>query len=98
MTDEPRITATNNPMLAERHGLTHWDRARGQWVRPPEPAPEAEPAAEPEAEVDDYDTLTAEQLRTELGNRDLPTYGNKQVMIDRLREDDAADRAAEQDS
>jgi hypothetical protein len=91
MTEEPRITASSNPTVAKRHGLTHWDRDRGQWVRPPEPEPEAE------VEADDYDTLTAEQLRTELGHRDLATSGNKQAMIDRLREDDAADRAAEQD-
>jgi hypothetical protein len=37
MSTEPNVTASSNPVVAKRHGLTKWDRARGQWVKPADP-------------------------------------------------------------
>lgn len=39
---------------------------------------------------DDYDSMTNDDLREELEDRDLPTSGNKADLIARLRENDAA--------
>lgn len=39
---------------------------------------------------DDYENWTNEDLRDELENRDLSKSGNKQELVARLREDDAA--------
>jgi len=57
---EPRVTASANPIVAKRHGLTKWDRARGQYVAPD---PQME---EP---VTGYDAWTVALLKAELDNR-----------------------------
>lgn len=45
-------------------------------------------AEEPEAK--DYESMTLAELREEAGARDLPTYGTKAQLTERLREADAA--------
>lgn len=48
-------------------------------------------AAVPETAVGGgYEDLTNDDLRTELGNRGLPTSGNKSDLAARLTDDDAA--------
>ncbi len=44
------VTATDDPELAKRFGLTEWDEARGQYVAP-KAAPAAESTPEPEAKA-----------------------------------------------
>lgn len=49
---EPRVTASANKIVADRHGLTHWDRVRQQYVKPPT----QEESSGPVSEVEDTDT------------------------------------------
>lgn len=56
---EPTIRASANPVVAKRHGLTKWDRARGQYVAP-----------DPVEDVPvDYNTWTVKELKAELDKR-----------------------------
>lgn len=65
---EPRVTASANPVVAKRHGLTKWDRQRGQYVAPdPEESVDDLPVEE-EAALD-YDVMTVPQLQAELDAR-----------------------------
>lgn len=48
--EDDKINATDDPKLAEKNGLTHWDEARGQWVAPPAQT-EANADADAEADV-----------------------------------------------
>jgi hypothetical protein len=50
---------------------------------------EAEEADSSAAPSDDYDEWTEDDLREELGDRNLPPKGPKGVLIRRLRKDDA---------
>jgi hypothetical protein len=47
-----------------------------------------DPAREPAEEGTDYDALTVDQLRDELGERGLPKSGNKAELVLRLQADD----------
>lgn len=59
-------------------------RPHGKRARQAEPAPAPDPGA-----VDDvYDGLTADELRAELRDRELPTSGTKAELVDRLLDDD----------
>lgn len=96
MSEEPRITASSHPEVAKRHGLTHWDRDRGQWVRPPETAA-VEPEAEVEAEVDEtpddgYDDLSYRELQQLAKERGLDATGKQDDIVARLRGLDRATR------
>lgn len=53
-----------------------------------EPAKVEAPADEPETV--DYDGMTLAELREAAGDRDLPTYGTKAQLIERLREADGS--------
>jgi len=75
---EPRITASANPTVARRHGLTKWDRARGQYVAPDPVQDLTGTDADPESYVDTdatfgdadtYDSQTVAELKTELDKR-----------------------------
>lgn len=57
------------------------------------PEPEAEAAPEPEDDTVDYETLTLQELRDAATARDLPSYGTKAQITERLREADAAAEA-----
>lgn len=63
---EPRVRASSNPVVAKRHGLTKWDRQRGQYVAPD---PEETTSNEAEETTPDYDAMTVPQLQTELDAR-----------------------------
>lgn len=60
-----------------------------------EAAPEAPAEDEPVAEdaTPAYEGMTLAELREAAGARDLPTYGTKAQLVERLREDDAEDAA-----
>lgn len=45
--------------------------------------------AEPGHETGRYDDLKADELRTELASRDLPTTGTKPDLVERLSQNDA---------
>ena len=49
------------------------------------------PSGAPEGEEVDYEEMTVEELKEELGARELSKSGNKQELIERLQEDDDAD-------
>jgi hypothetical protein len=96
---EPNVTASSNPVVARNHGLTEWDRERGQWVKPA-PAeseePTDEPARNPFEDSEQIDRiiakLTKKQLSAELSNRHIehdPSARND-VLIGLLEENDRA--------
>lgn len=51
-----------------------------------------EDSAEPDAALD-YDGMTLAELREEAGRRELPTYGTKAQIIERLHDDDETSSA-----
>jgi hypothetical protein len=60
-----------------------------------EPQEQAEEsAAEELTAVADYDGMTLAELREAANNRDLPSYGNKAQIIERLRDADGASEGA----
>lgn len=84
---EPNVTASSHPEVAKRHGLTEWDRKRGQWVKPaPEPVDDDAPAdgswlvddqGDPVIGADGervypYREQSNAQLREQLGKRKHP--------------------------
>lgn len=101
----PRVTASANPVVAKRHGLTKWDRNRGQYVAP-EPEDTTNDLEEAEESAPGYDTLTVADLKAELDKRkaeyekaedtegvEAVTYSKsdkKEDLIVLLQEDDAA--------
>jgi hypothetical protein len=56
----------------------------------PEASGDAADDAEDVEEVEDYNDLKVEDLRNELKRRQLPADGNKDVLVQRLEEDDEA--------
>jgi hypothetical protein len=101
--DNPRVTATDDEALAKRLGFTEWDADLGQWVAPAEPAtpdegpdpeggpeggPATPPPSAPPAEPVNYDAWKVDELRAELGRRDLPNSGAKAELAARLVEHD----------
>ena len=46
---------------------------------------------------EDYNEWTNQQLRDELGARELPTGGNKAQMVERLQEDDESEDESDED-
>ena len=101
---EPRVTASANPVVAKRHGLTKWDRQRGQYVAPVEEDVNDLPDEERAGDV--YESKTIKELQSELDRRrkgyeaagddegvEAVTYtksDKKDDLIVLLREDDEA--------
>lgn len=56
---------------------------------------DAEPLEEPQEPADGYDELTKIELQQELDRRRLVKTGNKEELIERLREDDQKTEGAE---
>jgi hypothetical protein len=104
MSEEPNVTASSNPVVAKRHGLTKWDRERGQWVKDdsedagteleqPDDAPAVNPFAddgEPDQEPSRYDALTNRELKSELDRRgvEYDRHANKDALIGALEDND----------
>lgn len=100
---EPHVTASSVPEVAKRYGLTRWDRARGQWVRPePEPVEEDAPAdgswlLDNDGErVYPYVERSNAQLKNQLSKRknpdgtpvEYPTNANKATLVELLERND----------
>jgi uncharacterized membrane protein len=64
---------------------------------PEDEVDEEEEEPEDEEEGDDYDEMGVPELRRELRSRDLPSRGRRSELVDRLREDDAADDEEEEE-
>jgi hypothetical protein len=105
---EPRITASANEVVAKRHGLTHWDRDRQQYVRPPESVeadefvPVDTEGSDGTTEDDGYEPVDYSgweyvALQAEARRRSLDATGKKADIVARLTEDDelAADEGDE---
>jgi SAP domain-containing protein len=94
---EPRVTASDNPTVAKRHGLTAWSHERQQWVRPTEDTQEDVQVTDEDTEGSD-DTLLDEAvdyssweypaLQAECRRRSLEATGKKADLVARLTEDD----------
>lgn len=92
----PRITVAGGP--------SNPDALPGEtgYIAPPEEADEVRasveepaPEAEPEAVEESYEDWTVEQLKEELGKRDLAKSGKRDDLVARLRKDDTAQVAEE---
>jgi SAP domain len=71
-----------------------WEPAPEPKARPgyqPEPVRYAPVVAELEVDDGEYDGMTKDELQAELRDRGLSTSGNKDELVARLRENDAAE-------
>lgn len=90
--EEQEDAGTGEPMQAVDGGELTGDGS-GRAL-PPTPDEAYGPDAVPLEEGQDYEALTVEQLKEQLGERGLPKSGKRDDLVQRLRDDDAA-RAAE---
>jgi hypothetical protein len=83
---------SNNPMWQDSRIREHWMSRHSDEAVADRQASEASDEDIADLEGDDYETWTNEQLRTELASRELSVDGKKVDLVNRLREDDAAEQ------
>lgn len=80
---------SNNPLWNDSRIRDHWlkrNKSKDQTEEDVDPQTEGED--EEDEDLLDYESMTNEQLRTELAGRGLAVDGKKDVLIARLQEDD----------